>query len=163
MGMKGVELITEDVSGGLIEEIWKLTARLPFFARLKSLSGIEVPEYKPGRDPGMVISLNILTQIETLPVKQLLKKTSADEESINRFRKEIQDKHIGFLKKNRSVLITDVTEIVNAKSGIVTENQTVITSLPEGLYREEWTWDFDLKRSDYFEKRSVLKVNGIMI
>lgn len=162
-GMKGVELITEDVSGGLVEEIWKHTARLPFFAKLKSLSGIEVPEYKPGRDPGMVISLNILTQLETLPLKQLLKKTTADEESINRFRKEIQDKHISFLKRNKSVLITDVTEIVTAKSGIVTENQTVITSLPEGHYHEEWTWDFDLKRSDYFENRSVLKVNAIMI
>src|SRR5512138_668826 len=30
-GMKNVELVTEDISGGLIEEVWRHTARLPFF------------------------------------------------------------------------------------------------------------------------------------
>jgi hypothetical protein len=158
-----VELITEDITGGLIEEIWKNTARLPFFSKLESLSGITVPEYKPAGDPGMIISLNILTQLETLPVKQLLNKTKADEDSIYRFRKEIQDKHISFLEKYKSVLITDVAEIITSKSGQVTEKQTVLTGLPEGSYREEWTWDFDLKRSDYYEQRSVLRVGAIII
>jgi hypothetical protein len=111
----------------------------------------------------MVISLNLLTQLEALPVEQLLKRSAADEEAISRFRKEIQEKHIGFLKRNKSVLITDVKEIFTGRSGIVTEKQTALANLPEGRYREEWTWDFDLKRSDYFEKRSVLKVNAIIL
>jgi hypothetical protein len=162
-GIKGVELISEDISGGLIDEIWRHTSRLPFFSKLKSLSGITIPEYKPARDPGMVISLNLLTQLEALPVEQLLKRSAADEEAISRFRKEIQEKHIGFLKRNKSVLITDVKEIFTGRSGIVTEKQTALANLPEGRYREEWTWDFDLKRSDYFEKRSVLKVNAIIL
>jgi hypothetical protein len=161
--MKGVDLITEDISGGLINEIWLNTSRLPFFCKLKSLSGIIIPEYKPDRDPGMVVSLNILTQLETLPVKQLLKKTKANDEEITRFRKEIQNKHISFLKCYKSVLITDVTEVFTDKSGTVSEKQTVITNLPEGIYREDWTWDFDLKRSDYYEKKSVLKVAAIII
>jgi hypothetical protein len=161
--MKRVELKTEDISGGLIDEIWKHTSRLSFLSKLKSLSMITIPEYKPDRDPGMVISLNILTQLETLPVKQLLKKSTADEEAINRFRKEIQDKHIRFLKGNKSVLITDVKEVFTLRSGLITEKQTALASLPEGIYREDWTWDFDLKRSDYFEKRSVLNVSAIII
>jgi hypothetical protein len=158
-----VELITDDISGGLIDEIWRNTSRLPLFRRLESLQGISVPEYRPGFDPGMVISLNILTQLETLPLKHLLKKSKVSEAETERFRIEIQDKHISFLKKHRSVLITDTTEIFTDNSGNISEKKSVITALPQGTYREDWTWDFDLKRSDYYEKRSVLKVAAIMI
>jgi hypothetical protein len=161
--LKGVELKTDDVSGGLIEEVWRKTSKIPFFRKLKSLSDIVIPDYKPDYDPGMVISLNILTQLETLPVKQLLKKSRINDYELKRFRNEIQLKHITFLKKYKSVLITDVTEIFTDNSGNVEEKQSVIADLPEGLYREEWTWDFDLKGSDYYEKRSVFKVNAIII
>jgi hypothetical protein len=161
--LPGVELRSEDVSGGLIDEVWKKTSGIPFFRKLKSLDDILIPEYKPGYDPGMVISLNILTQLEILPVKQLLKKSSVREEEISAFRKMVQIKHIDFLKKYKSVLITDKAEVFNEKSGNVSEKQTVIADLPEGLYREEWTWDFDLLGSDYYDKRSVFKVEAIII
>ena len=61
------------------------------------------------------------------------------------------------------MLITDVTEIFTDRSGNVSEKQSVITDLPEGLLKEEWTWDFDLVLSDYYGKRSVLKVAAIII
>jgi hypothetical protein len=38
-----------------------------------------------------------------------------------------------------------------------------LIDLPEGKHKEEWTWDFDLKGSDYYGKRSVLKVAAIII
>jgi hypothetical protein len=158
-----VELITDDISGGLIDELWRNTSKLPLFKKLKNLQGIAVPEYRPGFDPGMVISLNILTQLETLPVRHLQKKSKADDEEIEGFRIEIQDKHISFLKKYKSVLITDTAEVFTDKSGYISEKNSVITALPQGTYREDWTWDFDLKRSDYYEKRSVLKVTAIII
>ena len=161
--LPGVELKTEDVSGGLIDEIWRKTSRIPFFKNLKSLNDVSVPEYKPDFDPGMVISLNILTQLEILPLKHLIKKSKANEEELNRLRKEIQNNHICFLKKYKSVLITDVTEIFTDRSGNVSEKQSVITALPDGFYKEEWTWDFDLKGSDYYGKRSVFKVAAIII
>ena len=65
---KNVELIEQDVTGGLIEDIWQKTGRYPFLKKLKSLENIIIPEFKPDSDPGMVISLNILTQLETLIV-----------------------------------------------------------------------------------------------
>jgi hypothetical protein len=161
--LPGIELISDDVSGGLINEIWRKTSRIPFFRRLKSLDEIEIPEYKSDHDPGMVISLNILTQLEILPIRHLKKKSTADEDELNRFRKSVQDKHISFLKKHKSVLISDVTEIFTDRSGNVSEKQSVVTTLPEGTYKEEWTWDFDPKGSDYYEKRSVFKVKAIFI
>jgi hypothetical protein len=161
--MKGVELITKDISGGLIDEVWRSTSGFSFFRKLRTLEGIVIPEYKPDKDPGMVISLNILTQLETLPVRHLLKKSNATEDELTKFRKEIQDKHIIFLKNFKSVLITDVTEIFTDKSGVISEKPTLLTNLPDGIYREEWTWDFDLIESDYYGKRSVLKVKAIII
>lgn len=158
-----VELVTADVSGGIIDDLWRNTSELPIFGKLKSLEGISIQEYEPGFDPGMVISLNILTQLETLPVNHLNRKSRVIDEEINGFRKEIQNKHISFLKKHKSVLITDITEVFTDKSGNIIEKQSVITDLPDGVYREDWTWDFDLKRSDYFDKRSVLKVAAIII
>lgn len=161
--LPGVELITDDVSGGLIDEVWHKTSRFPLFNRLKSLEDIIVPEYRPQFDPGMVISLNILSQIETLLVRYLLKKAKISEVELMSFRRKIQENHLSFLKKYNSVLISDVTEIFTDKSGSITERQSVIAKLPEGICKEEWNWDFDLKGSDYFEKRSVFKVAAIIL
>lgn len=163
VNMKNVELITEDITGGLIDEIWQITNRLPFFRKLKSLSGIVIPEYKATEDPGMVISLNILTQLETLPVRRLLKRSSLGEPELISFRKEIQDKHLDFLKRHKSLLITDVTEIFTDKSGTTSEKMTLLTDLPKSADREDWTWDFDLLGSDYVNRRSVLKVAAMII
>ena len=161
--LPGVELKTEDISGGLIDEVWRKTSRLPFFKKLKSLDDLTITEYTPDSDPGMVISLNILTQLETLPVKHLMKKSKVNEEELIRFRKEIQNKHINFLKKHKSVLITDVDEVFTDRSGNISEKKSVMTSLPDGIYKEEWTWDFDLMGSDYYGKRSVFKVAAIIM
>lgn len=161
--LPGVELITDDVSGGLIDEVWKKTSRLPFFNKLNSLDDIIVPEYKPQFEPGMVISLNILSQLETLPIRYLIKKSRTSEEELISFRIRIQENHLGFLRKFNSVLISDVAEIFTDKAGNITERQSVVAKLPDGIYKEEWTWDFDLKGSDYYEKRSVFKVAAIIL
>jgi hypothetical protein len=161
--LPGIEFRTEDLSGGLINELWQKTSGIHLFKKLKSINDIVVPEYKPDYDPGMILSLNILTQLETLPVRQLMKKSKAGEEEINNFRKEIQEKHLDFLSKHRSVLITDTSEVFFDREGNTTEKESVVVPLPDGKYKEEWTWDFDLKGSDYFEKRSVFKVAAIMI
>lgn len=161
--LPGVELRTEDISGGLINEVWQKTSGLLFFKKLKSIDDIQIYEYKFDSDPGMVISLNILTQLETLLVKYLMKKSKVEEAEILKFRKEIQDNHLNLLKKYNSVLITDVTEIFTDSYGNVSEQQSVIADLPEGKHKEEWTWDFDLKGSDYYGKRSVLKVAAIIL
>jgi hypothetical protein len=160
--LPGVELITEDVSGGLIDEVWQKTSRFPFYNRLDSLEGLIVPMYKPQSDPGMVISLNIMSQLEILPVRYLSKRSKVNEEELTGFRKKIQDNHLNFLKKHNSVLISDVAEIFTDRKGNVSEKKSVITELPEGIYKEEWTWDFDMKGSDYYDKRSVFKVEGII-
>ena len=55
-----VTIKEDDITGGLVEVVWKEITSIPFYRKLKTLENIVIPEYKPADDPGMVISLNIL-------------------------------------------------------------------------------------------------------
>lgn len=160
--MSNVFLREEDVTGGLIGEAWLKAGRRTVLNRLRSLDTINIPEYKPAYDPGMVISLNILTQLESMPLELLRKKSVCNENEFLRFRKKIQENHISFLKGHISLLITDLSEIITEKSGKVYEDISVVADLPAGKEREEWTWQFDSKSSDYYRKKSVFRVAAIL-
>jgi hypothetical protein len=162
-GMKNVVLHEEDITGGLITEVWRKAGSRWFFNRLRSMDGIDVPEYQPQYEPGLTVSLNIMTQLETLPLALLKKKAAVDEADYNDFRKKIQQSHLGFLERNKSVLITDLEEVVKESSGKVTKVRSVLVDLPAGSAREEWTWDFDLRKSDFFRRKSVFRVAAILL
>jgi len=153
-----IELIECDLTGGLIEEVWNMISRHSVFSKPKSLEGILIPEFKPDSDPGMIISLNLITQLETMLVRFLEKKTRTSEEEMFKFRKAIQNKHIDFISKYRSVLITDCEEIITRKSGEVNVISTLLAEMPSFSDHEEWTWNFDSKGADYYNSRSVMKV-----
>lgn len=158
-----VSLSEEDITGGLIQEVWIKAGRRSIFNRLHSLDTIRVPEYHTTEDPGLVLSLNILTQLETLPLMFIKKRSEIDEQSFFRFRWEIQKKHIDFLKKHRSILITDTMEIIKDRSGNITEDHSLIADLPEARHREEWEWHFEKTRSDYYTRRSNFRVVALFI
>jgi hypothetical protein len=111
----------------------------------------------------MVISLNILTQLESLLIDFIKKRSKIKEDEFMLFRTEIQKKHIDFLKKYMSVIITDYAEVINSKSGDVTTIPTLVADIPPGQFREEWTWNFDLKGSDFYNSRSLMKVMAVAI
>jgi len=161
--LKKVFLREEDVSGGLITEVWEKCRRRLFFNKLRSLDEIRIFEYQPKFDPGMIISLNIMTQLENLPLEFIKKRSVNNEESYVCFRKEVQSKHLSFLENHKSVLITDISEIITDNSGNSTENPSVLTDLPDAKLKVEWTWNFDQRRSDYYRKKSVFKVAAMIL
>ena len=130
----------------------------PLLKKLDSIDGLVIPDYVPDEDPGMVISLNLLTQLEVLPVRFLERKARIRSEEMMEFRKEVQQKHLDFLSRHRSVLVSDYEEISTSKSGETGTVRTLVADLPEGFDVEKWTWDFDLKGSDFYNSRSVMKV-----
>lgn len=158
-----VTLIEEDVTGGLIREIWEKAGKLPFYRKLRLPGDINVPEYLPGGNPGLIISLNILSQLDVLPLRFLRKKAYADESELNKLREKIHSAHIRFLQKQMSVLITDYEEVIVGNDGKTSTKPTVLAALPESTAREDWIWDFDLTGTDSFSKRSFLKVAAILI
>jgi hypothetical protein len=161
--LKNVVLKEEDVTGGLIEEVWHKAGHRSFLNKLRDLDDITIPVYHPSYETGLIISMNILTQLEELPVKLLKKKSVAGDESFLTFRKSIQKNHISFLKQHDSVLITDISEVITEKSGNIIEKQSVLVQIPQARFKEEWTWDFDLKDSDYYSKKSIFKVSAILL
>jgi hypothetical protein len=60
------------------------------------------------------------------------------------------------------VLITDISEVITDNSGNISENPSVLTDLPEEKFKEDWTWNFDLRKSDYYNKKSVFKVSAMV-
>jgi hypothetical protein len=154
-------LVEQDITGGLIEEIWHVTSKFSFFRKLKSLESINIPVYVPAFDPGVVISLNILTQLESRLLEWLKSRSDVGDEEFLLFSKRIQERHIEFLSKNRSVLITDYEEIVTKKAGEVTTIPTLFASLPQGHFGEEWTWNFDLMGHENYTSRSVMKIRAL--
>jgi hypothetical protein len=162
-GIPNVELVELDATGGLIMEVWNKTGSHSVFKKKHSLSDIMIPEFKPDTDPGLVISLNILTQLESRITDFLRKHIKVSDEEFNNFRSEIQKKHITFLKKHKSVIITDYAEVVTNKSGERETNTTLLTEMPESSLKDEWIWDFDMKGSDFYNKRSIIKVRALAI
>ncbi len=160
---KNVELKEQDITGGLIAEIWQKTKKYSFLKKLKSLEHIIIPEFKPDGDPGMVISLNILTQLESLLIDFIKKRSKIKEEEFNHFRTEIQRKHIDFLKKHRSVLVTDSAEVIMNKAGSIKTIPTLLTDLPLYNLREDWTWNFDQTGADLYNSRSQFKIVALII
>lgn len=161
--LKNVRFVESDVTGGLAREVFNRAGRLPFWKKLKTISGVLIPEFSFADDPGLVISLNLLSQLHVLPEKFLKSRSTASEDEFTKFRQEVQEKHIGLLKKHKSVLITDVCEVFTDRKGEKSSVRTVEASIPEGSISGRWTWDFDLKRSDYYEKKSVLEVLATII
>lgn len=161
-GLGNVQISEQDISGGLIGEVWNKAGTKTFLNKLPSLETITIPIYEPEEDPGVVISLNILTQLEILPEKLLRKKSRARDEDFFIFKKEIQEKHISFLKKHSSILISDIIEVIIDAKGNKTENNTLLAELPSAKLSENWIWDFDLMHADYNMKKSQFKVAAIL-
>ena len=159
---KKVVLSNDDITGGLIEEVWNATRKVKYFRKLNTLGDIRVPQYGFRDDPGLLISLNILSQLHVLPVRYLRGKADVDEDEFSKFRAAIQERHLELLSKHNSVLLTDTSEIFTDSSGNETDVRSVITDLPAGRLSEEWKWDFDLKHTDYYKKKSIMKVTAIL-
>jgi hypothetical protein len=161
--LEKVVLIEQDITGGLIEEVWNKTGKFSLFRKLNSLASITIPEFTLDFDPGFIISLNILTQLESQLLNFIKKRSSVSEDEILPFRKGIQEKHVDFLRNHKSVLITDYAEVVIKKSGEVLTNPTLFAELPQGTFKEEWTWDFDLKGNENYNSKSIIKVVSIAL
>lgn len=156
-GLEKVKFIEDDVSGGLILNVWKLASG-SLFRRKKPINSVEIPLYKPRFDTGLIVSANILTQIESLPVELIRRKLKADDEEINDFRKRIQEKHIEFLSGKNSVLLTDVCEIIKESSGNIREEPTLLAALPEARFKDEWEWNFEPVRPDFYRRKSLFRI-----
>jgi hypothetical protein len=155
---KNVTLIEDDVTGGLITEVWEKAGGIFPFRKKISIGEIIIPDYEPDFDPGLVISLNLITQLESLPVDFLKKRIRATDDEFLSFRKEIQERHLRFLKRHNSILVSDYEEVFTDRAGNTKVVPTLLVNLPDCEFSEEWDWNFDLQGADNYNSKSIMRV-----
>lgn len=162
-GNSAIDMVVDDVSGGLIALAWNMgeSKIKPTFQEI--ISSLESLEYKPDDEQGMVISVNILSQLPSLPFEYLLKKKLITDDQYPVFAAKVQEKHLAFLKKNNGVLITDYEEVHTDRKGLNTKELPVYCKLPAGQKREEWTWQFDTNGSYKQGNNTEMRVVAIHI
>jgi len=158
--LPNIELREEDVTGGLIEEVWNKCGGTSLLRKRINREDITVPWYKADYEQGMVVSLNLLTQLESLPCRFLEKHSMMTAEDLTELKKEIQQRHISYITGRDSVLITDTCEVETGPGDRKKTIQSLLADLPSGNINDEWEWNFDHRRSDYYMKRSVFMVSA---
>jgi hypothetical protein len=157
-----VRFIQEDITGGLILGVYDNVHRGLFKRRVDIEKILNYKPYEPPTGSDLVISLNLLSQLDSLPVEYLRKKSKITEEQIQELRQRTQQQHIDMLKHRNSLLITDFYEHPGNSSGETEKKPTVAVDLPGGFLREEWDWAFDTSKSYNPETTTTFRVAGII-
>ena len=162
-GIKNVQLISADITGGAIEGAYKLVKNFRKTGE-GSILDIACQASLAGIRADYVISLNILNQLDILLVDFITRFMKVSEEDIDILRKRIQQQHLDLLKPGHACLISDIEErVLNRENSIISSKRLLYAELPEEIHREEWTWTFDA-RGEYNPKhRTEMMVRAIRI
>lgn len=154
-GIDNVEMHRQDISAGALTKIWDACRKDT------CISSVEMPVYDPGFDAGLVFSVNILTQLDSLLVDYLVRKAGMSYRALRPLRKNMQRAHIRYLENTDSILITDYVEYLKTGDEIVADNKLVFCSMPKGRRKEEWIWEFDNSGNYYSGKRVIFGVKAL--
>ena len=157
-----VRFIQEDLTGGLINTVYDNARRglLRHHADVKKI--LSFKPYEPPSDAGLIISLNLLSQLDSLPADYLRKKTLISEEQISEISQRVQQQHVDMLGNRDALLIADFYEHPAGLYNEAERKPTVAIDLPEGILREEWDWVFDTGRNYNPATTTVFRVAGII-
>lgn len=156
-----VELIEEDLSGGIIEQIrdYVSTLKTPLPDGPDPDRFTWIPPL-PRIRPDVLISVNLLNQLDILLCDYLLKKKHFQQEALIPFRRAIQSFHLEWISKQPGCLVTDVREEVRDKKGVKSSKTLLHTHLPDGIRQDRWWWDFDSLGTYHAESRTRMEVQA---
>lgn len=99
------------------------------------------------------ISVNILSQLDTLILDYLQQNIELSAEQTSSFRRAFQLNHVNFLRNQHACLITDVQMKQTNQQGEMTFKELLANdlNLPEPI--SEWEWMFDLQ--GYYKRNHV--------
>ena len=156
---ENIQFITMDITGGIIEYVYNAIRNNSVNNSLDSLPA--EPGFCPAESLDMLVSVNVLNQLDILIVENLRKHEPENSVRILEFRKKIQSVHIKSLLKGNSCLVTDVEENLYDRTGKLTERRSLLyTSLPKAKYEDEWIWYFDTQMTYYPNRKTFFKVTA---
>ncbi len=96
-------------------------------------------------DNAFVISLNLLSQLNTLYSEPMEQSGLFRKSEILSFVMLLQSAHIASLPLGASIIISDHTEHVNKSGKLLASNPLVYCNFPKAILSEQWQWNFDSK------------------
>ncbi len=157
--MKGVECVAADITGGYIGTIYDSLRKLRSDFTIPDT--IKSPYIEPEKGK-LLISLNIMNQLDILLVDYIKSKIIISEEQILEFRKRLQEDHKKLLFDHPYILITDCHELlINSTGNILEDRELIFTELPSGDIFEEWEWLFDSHQLYNADADTVMKVKAV--
>lgn len=160
-GMSQVELVEADLSGGAIELIWE-------YYKSKSPARDDPAPSQLALDPPLshirpdaYISVNLLNQLDIILCDYILKQKPFQQEELIPFRAAIQEFHVDWLSKKPACLISDTREEVVDAKGAKSSKSLLHTSLPKGIRRDHWWWDFDTQGTYHPGSRTRMEVQAV--
>lgn len=158
MGQGKVEFVNADLSGGMI------TTAYDFARGALSFPGLLDTPLKPFAypgEPGLILSVNLLSQIDTLLVEYLERNVSLTGEEIIQFRRKVQEHHLSDLQPNRTCLVTDFEENFFAPDNETRKKSLLYTTLPPAKTEKEWNWEFDTTKTYRPGYKTTMRVKAI--
>ena len=111
------------------------------------------------KNASMVVSVNILNQLDILICDYIAKTNIYSKEEIYLFRKLIQQKHLELLPANKSCIITDYEELnYNDQMQLTQQKPLVHVHLPNNKETVKWRWNFDMNKTYHNNYKTVFKV-----
>ncbi len=161
-GMRKVELIEADLSGGAIEKIWQYSRENLSIAQ-DELVLDQIPLDPPLThiQADALISVNLLNQLDIILCDYILKQKPFQQEALTPFRTAIQAFHLDWISKKPACLITDILEEVVDKNGVKSSKALLYTHLPEAIRQDRWWWDFDSTGTYYAGSRTRMEVQAV--
>lgn len=161
---KNFNFIETDLTNGLTEEVYQ-KVKATKSKNKPQLLPFHTKPYSFDETYDLVVSLNILNQLDILIVEFIRSNYDIAEEEVIDFRKAIQNQHILMLKdQTKSCLITDYqeSERESEEKELIWEKQLVHIPFPEGETEKEWIWEFD--HSGYYHDGKVVdfKVKALL-
>lgn len=157
-----IELVEDDLTGGVVRNVFEAVRNRkkeskPITATLNAYG------YKPDFNPGFVISVNILSQLDALLTDYWTEFIREDENNLNRFREALQQQHLRFLGQQDSCLISDVAERKQYRNGNVVRKTLLHVGFPQGDQKQSWVWTFDTARNYDPEAVTTLEVQAVCL
>jgi len=156
-GVSSVVFDTVDLNGGLANFIGQRNARrLTFFELESFIRNITLPTF----DEDLVVSLNLLSQLNDIPIAYLRRKGKLSAEQLHELAGQIQQRHVDQLPVGRTLLVSDYEEeYYNEDEDLVGANPTVFVRIP-GCTIREWSWQFDTQMTYHEDFKTVLRVTA---
>ncbi len=160
--MNNVELIEADLSGGAIEQVWKLNRHKPDLRETDLMKRISLTDPLSQIRPDAFISVNLLNQLDIILCDYLKQHGYfQQEEPIREFRAAIQKFHLDWITRTAGCLVTDVTEESVDRKGNSSFKNLLYTDLPQGMRKQSWIWEFDTHETYRPLLRTRMKVQAV--